>query len=465
MNVTVLASSTAFGQAIIVLVTPILTRLYQPDDFGIMAAYASVLSMLSVIAAFRYDFVIPLPEEDSDAANVIAVAFFSLLIMTVLTTLGIILLGSQISVWLQTPQLARYLWLLPVGLLAVGAYQNLNFWAIRKQQFNNLAKTRVSQNIGRALTQTAAGLLKLGPAGLIIGYVLGLSGGIGTLAKLLWQDIKPLLPGITSDRLNYVAKRYWRFPLVNSWASIISSLSQELPVLIISSYFGSTVVGWFYLSLKVLRVPFTIVGQAIAQVFYARASVASRGGDLSRVTLEVFENLNRLSMGPMLWIGLMAPSLFSFIFGSNWETSGYYSRYISPLLFILFVTTPLSTIVYVKERQRTDLIFQIFLLVGRVGVILLSGIFGNASIAILSYSLVSFVILMIYLFWLMAASENDVWLVIHNLMRELIINFLLVVPIVLTLIFDLDIYIIFIISGLSLCLMALRIVRQIKASG
>ncbi len=465
MNVTVLASSTAFGQAIIVLVTPILTRLYQPDDFGIMAAYASVLSILSVIAAFRYDFVVPLPEEDTEAVNVIAVAFFSLLIMTGLTTLGIIMLGHQIGAWLQTPRLASFLWLLPVGLLAVGAYQNLNFWAIRKQQFNTLAKTRVSQNIGRALTQTAAGLLKVGPAGLIVGYILGLSGGIGTLAKLLWQDVRHLLPSITPNMMRQVARRYRRFPLINSWASIISSLSQELPVLIISSFFGSTVVGWFYLSLKVLRVPFTIVGQAIAQVFYARASVASRGGDLSRVTFEVFDSLVRISLGPMLWIGLMAPSLFSFIFGSNWETSGYYSRWIAPLLFILFVTTPLSTIVFVKEGQRTDLIFQLVLLGGRIGTLYLSGFFGNASIAIISYSLVSFVILLIYLLWLMATSENDIWLVIRSLAREIVINTFLVMPMIIILVLGLDLYILFIVAGLSLCLMGFRILRQIKPSG
>jgi hypothetical protein len=115
MNVTILATSTAFGQGI-VLLAPILTRLYLPGDFGVMAAYASIILILSVIAALRYDFVIPLLESDEESVNVVAGAFVSLFIMTVVTTVGIIVFGSTISTWLQTPSLMSYLWLLPIGI-------------------------------------------------------------------------------------------------------------------------------------------------------------------------------------------------------------------------------------------------------------------------------------------------------------------------------------------------------------
>ena len=440
MNVTVLASSTAFGQIIVVLVTPILTRLYLPDDFGVMAAYASILTMLSVIAALRYDFVIPLPDSEEEAVNIIAMAYISLLAMTIITTISIIFFGSTISALLQTPSLMTYLWLLPIGLVAVGSYQILSFWAIRRQEFNNLAKTRVSQMVGRALAQTIAGLLKIGPSGLIVGYILGLSGGIGTLARLMWRDYGESIHQITLSGIGFAARRYKRFPLINSWSALINSLSQELPVLIISSLFGTTVVGWFYLSIRVLRVPFNIVGQAIAQVFYARASEASRGDDLPEITFQVFDQLVRISLGPLLWLGLLSPSLFTMIFGSNWEPSGYYSRWISPWLLLLFITTPISAIVYVKEKQRPELIFQIILLSGRMFVLYLSALYGSASTAIIGFSLLSTIFLLFYLVWLMATSGNAVRVVFTTLTRELLINIVIVIPIVISLALSLDLH-------------------------
>jgi O-antigen/teichoic acid export membrane protein len=460
MNVTVLASSTAIGQVIVILVTPILTRLFDPNDFGIMAAYASVISIISVIAALRYDFVIPLPDSDDEAANVVALAFVSLLFITLLTIIFIIAFGSITSAWLQTPGLKNYLWLLPIGVVAVGTYQILNFWAIRKQQFNTLAKTRVSQMVGRALAQTISGFLKFGAGGLIVGYILGLSGGIGTLTKLMWGEARDSFNKVSVSGMSHSATRYRRFPLINSWSALINSSSQELPVLIISSLFGTTVVGWFYLSLRVLRVPFNVIGQAIAQVFYSRASEASRGGNLPHVTYQVFDQLVRVSLGPLLWLGLMSPSLFALIFGSDWEPSGYYSRWISPWLFLLFLTTPLSAIVYVKERQRPELIFQIVLLIARISVLYLASTYGNASTAIISFSLISTVILSFYLFWLMSTSGNSIQSVFYSLSKELLINVVVVIPIVISLILGFNTYILIGLSVLSLGVMGVRIIKQ-----
>jgi O-antigen/teichoic acid export membrane protein len=52
-NVAVLVGGTAVGQAIVVLASPILTRLYTPEDFGVLAVYASLLGILSTVAALR----------------------------------------------------------------------------------------------------------------------------------------------------------------------------------------------------------------------------------------------------------------------------------------------------------------------------------------------------------------------------------------------------------------------------
>ena len=47
------------GNAILVLVLPILTRLYGPDAFGMLGVYMSLLDVLAVAACLRLDLATP----------------------------------------------------------------------------------------------------------------------------------------------------------------------------------------------------------------------------------------------------------------------------------------------------------------------------------------------------------------------------------------------------------------------
>ena len=88
-NVLTLMTGTTIAQAIPIAISPILTRIYAPEDFGMFALYMSVASIISVIATGRYELAIMLPKKDEDAVNIVAlsiiisffVSFISLLIV------------------------------------------------------------------------------------------------------------------------------------------------------------------------------------------------------------------------------------------------------------------------------------------------------------------------------------------------------------------------------------------------
>jgi len=63
-SVSVLVGGTAGAQILLVLAAPLLTRLYTPEDFGLLAVYASLLALIGVISSLRYELAIPLPEDD-----------------------------------------------------------------------------------------------------------------------------------------------------------------------------------------------------------------------------------------------------------------------------------------------------------------------------------------------------------------------------------------------------------------
>ena len=78
-SVSFLAGGTAAGQAITVLAAPLLTRLYSPEDFGLLAVYTSLLMTIGVIASLRYQLAIPLPKSDEEAAHVVVLSLFIVL--------------------------------------------------------------------------------------------------------------------------------------------------------------------------------------------------------------------------------------------------------------------------------------------------------------------------------------------------------------------------------------------------
>ena len=132
-NVSVLVGGTALGQVITVLASPLLTRIYTPDDFGTLAVFASFLSIAAVIASLRYELAIPLPEDDKTAANVLALSLSIVVGNSLLAGILVWLFGGKVVNVINAPQLRPYLWLLPLGIFGVGTYQVLNYWAIRKK--------------------------------------------------------------------------------------------------------------------------------------------------------------------------------------------------------------------------------------------------------------------------------------------------------------------------------------------
>ena len=164
-NVVVLTGGTASGQIISLAASPLLTRFYPPEDFGVLVAYASVLSMLAAIASLRYEIAILLP---TDLREALSLAMLSLLIVVGLgVTLAVIVAvsGTAIVQSLGVPALAPYLWLIPIGFAGTGFYSVLNYWAIRQQAIAHIARTRLSQGIGQVSTQLGLGLIGTGALG------------------------------------------------------------------------------------------------------------------------------------------------------------------------------------------------------------------------------------------------------------------------------------------------------------
>jgi O-antigen/teichoic acid export membrane protein len=370
-NVAVLAGGTALGQAVVVLASPILTRLYTPEDFGALAVYASILLVLVVVASFRYELAIPLPGDDNTAGHLLLLALAIVVGLSLLSGLGIWLLGARIVSWVNTPNLERYLWLLPMSLLGAGIYQALSYWAIRMRAFRQIALTKLNQGLGMVLTQIGVGLLQGGPMGLVLGDVVGRVCGSGTLAALALRSERRLPNRIEWRNLSKAAFRYRRFPLISSGGSLLNTMGLNLPPLLLAVLYGPQVAGWFALGQRVLGVPMALVGQAVAKVYLGEISRLKREDPTALRPLFRQTALRLFLLGAPLIVILVlgGPWIFAWVFGEGWRQSGVYLQILGAMFLAQFVVVPLSQTLNVLERQDLQLAWDAGRLVLTVGVL------------------------------------------------------------------------------------------------
>lgn len=423
-NVVTLMTGTIFAQALLVLISPILTRLYGPADYGIAALYASLLGINTVVACWCYQYAIVLPENDEDAANLLALSIIICFGMAVLTLVLVALFRIPTAKLLGAPKLAQWLWLMPLSLLEAGLFQALNYWSTRRKQFARLAARTITQSAVTASAQLGAGVaFHPGMGGLISGSIIGLLTATGQLAGQIFRDEGNIIKSyINREDMKRMFIRYKEFPIYSSWSGLLNTTSTMLPVLLLGYYFNPTVVGYYALGNTVMSMPMNLVGGSVAQVFFPRATEARRIGSLDRLTLEMFQRLLAIGFVPILLITVVAPHLFAVVFGTRWWMAGEYVRWISLWLLFVFISSPLSNLYVVMERQKDGLVVNIFMISSRLLVLIIGGIKGSALFTIALFGITGAILWIfncIYILHLTAVPASKVYAVI---MRQVILG-------------------------------------------
>src|SRR5690625_1200619 len=351
-SVSILAGGTALAQFLGILAAPLLTRLYSPEDFGILAAFVALLAIVGVISTLRYDAAIPLPGSDREAAHVLGLSFCALGFFALLTSMGVYFWGDSIAGLIKLPELAPYLWLLPIGIVLAGLYEVLINWGIRVRAFPLMARSKLYQVITQLGVQL--GCFSLGPFGLLLGQTIGSGAGAMGFATFLTRQRWALLRQLRAAELWAAAWRYRRFPLFSTWASGCNTLSTQVPPLMLAAFFSPTAAGLYALSHRVLALPMGMMGQAIGDAFLAEAAEARREGGLPALVLSIYEKLVQIAMPPAVLLVLIGPELFALVFGPEWRMGGTFAQWMTPWLLVQFISSPLSLLFDVLERQLEE---------------------------------------------------------------------------------------------------------------
>lgn len=395
-SVGVLAGGTAFAQALGVLVLPLITRLYSPEEFALFAVYTSIVGILTVAICLRFEIAIPLPEKDEDALSLFMLSLLSNILLTTLLAVVIFFFQESLFTLIQQPQLKPYQWLIPIGVFLAGLYGSLQYWATRKKQFSTIAQTRMTQAVSSSAVQIGAGYLSFGVIGLLFGQIINFSAGIVRLFISFSKETKHLINQISITKLKENWKKYDKFPKYSTFESLANIMAIQLPVIIIAAVAIGPEAGYLMLAMKVIAMPMGLVGGAIGQVYLAHAPEYYNKGELKQYTVRTIQQIAKITIVPLIIIGAIAPYVFPIVFGTGWAKAGYMLLWMVPWFIMQILSSPVSMSLHITGNQKIALILQIVGLTIRVGGLLLISV-NLSSWAFEYYAVSGFIFYSIYL--------------------------------------------------------------------
>ncbi len=400
-NMAILASGAVLARLIGFGSTPVLTRIYTPEDFGLLALFMAVLAMLTPFSTLRYSIAIPLLKNDGIAINLVLGSIIILLLVTLLSIVVLGLFSPIIFDIFSLSTILPYWWLLPVALFGTGLYEILKSWSIRQKDFKSLAKTDVYVTASGALIKIGLGLLGLKPLGLLIGSVFTSIVGATPLAVKTYQNIKINMKHIRKQRMKFLLKRYVEYPKYRLPSQFILVISAQSPLFVLAALFSADVVGQFSLALMALSIPLSLLGNTTGQAYYAEIAKIGRKDPekILEISKDVLKKLFLFSLIPFVIILFAAPWLFATVFGEVWYEAGEYARLLSVYMLTAFISAPLVNALSVFENQllflrlnliRLGLLVGVFLFtwmihLGPTGMILLYSIVMSIHFSYVSY--------------------------------------------------------------------------------
>jgi len=366
-NVSIMLTGSGVGQLVSVLLSPILTRLYSPQQFGILSVYTAILVILVVLASLRYELALTLVASEEEAMNLAAVCFCVLMATTAVIGVAAFAFPEDLleSLW-PTPinyyRMAAYRGLFIIGFLWLGAYYIALYLATRQEAFRAIARTRIYQGVTGPLAQIGLGVVGAGAPGLLIGSILGQSAGtVGLLYGQIGTRLT-MLRAVSWKKMAVLARRYRRFPLVASWAALIDTVGgNQLLYLLVSIEYSARIAGFIFLAERIVARPLSLIGTSILQVFVGEAG-RMVSTDPAKLRARFFQVTSRQACLALAWIvlaNLAALALFSTVFGADWGDAVVYLQAMSLAYLAQAIVLPVFHTLQILERQTLAACWEI----------------------------------------------------------------------------------------------------------
>lgn len=360
------AAITAAGM----LLSPVISRLYRPTDYGEYAVFSILLGNLSIVSSLNYIGALLLPKRHE---RFVVLAQLTLWLSTIVSVIFLALLWlfeDRILSFFDIHSIGGMVYWIPFILLASVFSSCLQALAIRQNQYSIRAVSDVSANLsGKGYTIAHALWFGPSPIGFIFGDLLNRLVAVGVLlVRLPTSMTRQLLVRIPGQLLLKTAYFYRRFPTQVLPSTYLNILSSQLPILLLKKFSTSAQVGSFAFASSMLELPVSLIGGALSPVVMRDSVQAYHDGGVDQLGQFCAGYFRKIFLGlaiPFAGVAIVGDLVFPTVFGPQWQTAGvvacllagYYAFRINYYIFVSVYT--------IVHKQLYDLVFNVVLLIAR----------------------------------------------------------------------------------------------------
>ena len=405
-NVLKISTSTIISALVVAITLPIITKIFSASILGKYQLLISIINIFGVISCFKYEMAIVIPEKDDIASRVLILCLLALSTFCLILLLIFYYTSGVLLKALNAENLIDTFWLIPIGVLFFGLFEIIKYSLLRKKLFNYFSKARVYQVLSTQSLMIIFGLIKPSFISLFLAFISGHFISIMTFLKKSLMKIKPS----KNIQIFKVAKKFKKFPFFNTPMVFANTLSNELPVFFLATYFSSETLGYFLLANRLIVIPMNLIGTAINKVYFQKASETFNRNkkDLFELYISTTKKLILLGIPPLFVFSFLSDFIVNLIFGDNWVVTGQMMKIIAVTAFFKFITSPIGTSFTIINKQDFAFYLTFLSLVLRFFIMLnfhnsISSLFWAFTIS----SAIYYIVYHIFVFRLLSEISKD----------------------------------------------------------
>ena len=405
-NVLKISTSTIISALVVAIALPIITKMFSASILGKYQLLISIITIFGVISCFKYEMAIVLPEKDNIASNVLILCLLALSSFCLILLLIFYLTNGVLLKALNAENLIDTFWLVPIGVFFFGLFEIIKYSLLRKKLFNLFSKARVYQVLSTQSLMIVFGLINPSFISLFLAFISGHFISTAVFLKKSLMKIKPT----KNIQIFEVAKKFKKFPFFNTPMVFANTLSNELPVFFLATYFSSETLGYFLLANRLIVIPMNLIGTAINKVYFQKASETFNENkkNLFALYINTTKKLILLGMPPLFMFYFSSDFIVDLIFGDKWVVTGQMMKIVAITAFFKFITSPIGTSFTIINKQDIAFYLTFLSLVLRFFIMLnfhysISSLFWAFTIS----SAIYYIVYHIFVFRLLSEIARD----------------------------------------------------------
>lgn len=361
-NVVKISSGTMIGQLVSILTLPIYTRIFGASIIGDWALFTSVATIINTFSDLGLSNAIMIEENEEETQKLFSIT--TTIVFSVSLLVGVFYL-IYYRIFPSPSSITWWFYAIFIFVLTFTQQQvNLSYsWLNRQKKYGVLMKNPIINNVSAAFVAIPLGVMGFVEYGYYIGLIVG---QIITLIHMRRKLPKVFLNFNLSD-YKRIIKRHKEFCFYQMPANIAAQLKNQSPTIFISAFFGAEILGYYSVSMKVLKIPITFLANAIGKVYYqAVAEMQRKGQEIGAFTYRNMNRAMKIAIGPMILLLSISDIICSIFLGQEFIVAGNIARIVAFNSFFTFLMMSTQGIVVILHKQKYSLISAIVQILGYI---------------------------------------------------------------------------------------------------